>query len=168
MVSGTANHEGGCVCGALRYRVTAEPVRMSVCHCRFCQRQTGSAFHIGAVFRTPDFAFTAGSPRVYAHRSTGSGNALNMHFCEVCGTKVAMTFERFPDVTCVYAGTFDDPDWVTPTPENSRQIFLAYARRGTIIPPGVPTFHEYATTLDGAPIEPTIYDEPHIIGGDER
>jgi hypothetical protein len=51
-------HEGGCLCGAVRYRAKNEPVRRAVCHCRGCQRRTGSAFGIGAYFRDGDVELT--------------------------------------------------------------------------------------------------------------
>ena len=52
--------EGGCICGAVRFRVTNAPFRTSVCHCRFCQRRTGSAFGIGVYFRKADFELLQG------------------------------------------------------------------------------------------------------------
>jgi hypothetical protein len=59
-------HEGGCVCGAVRYRVRNAPARTSACHCRFCQRRTGSAFGIGAYFREADVEILSGELRTYA------------------------------------------------------------------------------------------------------
>jgi len=63
------NHEGGCVCGAVRYRVINAPARTSACHCRFCQRRTGSAFGIGAYFREADVEILSGELKTYEHRS---------------------------------------------------------------------------------------------------
>lgn len=54
-------HEGGCVCGAVRYRVRNKPVRTTACHCSFCQRRTGSAFGIGAYFREQDVEIVRGT-----------------------------------------------------------------------------------------------------------
>ena len=101
--------------------------------------------------------------RTYEHRSEGSGKLLTIHFCETCGTKLFLTFERFPDVAGIYGGTFDDPNWFDRTPENSKHIFLGVAQHGTVIPAGVITYLEYATTEDGTPIEPTIFGEPKTI-----
>lgn len=47
-------HEGGCLCGAVRYRARNQPARTSACHCTFCQRRTGSAFGVGAYFKQED------------------------------------------------------------------------------------------------------------------
>jgi hypothetical protein len=53
----TQTHEGGCACGAVRYRVKNAPFRTGVCHCKLCQRRTGSAFGVGVYFRTDGGTF---------------------------------------------------------------------------------------------------------------
>ena len=75
-----------------------------------------------------------------------------------------MTFERFPDACGVYAGTFDDPNWFEVGPSNSKHIFTGVARFDTVLPPGVNTFTEHATTNDGAPNQPVIFEQPHAVG----
>jgi len=119
------------------------------------------------IFGKSDFSLTKGAAKVYRHRSEGSGKEVHVHFCDTCGTKLYLTFERFNDVVGVYGGTFDDPNWYEMTPENSKQIFLSVAQRGTVIPPGVNIFDEHATTNDGTPIEPKVFSEPVIIGQKE-
>jgi hypothetical protein len=66
-------HDGGCLCGSLRYRVTGEPVRSTVCHCRFCQRVTGSAYLVEPVFLKHQVAFTVGEPKIYDHHGEHGG-----------------------------------------------------------------------------------------------
>jgi hypothetical protein len=61
-------HEDGCLCGAVRYRVKKDPVRASICHCRNCQRRTGSAFGIGAYFKEADVEIR-GELKTYEYRS---------------------------------------------------------------------------------------------------
>jgi hypothetical protein len=51
-------HEGGCLCGAVRYETLADPLRVTTCHCRFCQRATGSAYMVEPIFRTVDLRVT--------------------------------------------------------------------------------------------------------------
>jgi len=160
--------QGGCLCGGLRYAVSAPPARVTICHCRFCQRATGSAYMTEPVFPKGDFAVIAGTPTVYAHRSEGSGMLVGVHFCNVCGTKLFLSFERFPDVVGVYAGTFDDPNWYETDPQTLKHIFLSVAQHGTVIPPGIKTYREHASTNDGAPLEPVIYAAPHVIGAHEK
>jgi hypothetical protein len=156
--------QGGCLCGNLRYEVTQHPARTTVCHCTFCQRATGSAYMVEPIFDKAAFSMLQGTPKTYRHISTGSGQAVYVHFCDNCGTKLNLSFDRFPDAVGVYAGTFDDPDWFDITPETSKHIFLNVAQRGTIIPPHVNTFAEHAQTNDGTPCEPTVFDTPHVIG----
>jgi hypothetical protein len=107
----TALHEGGCLCGAVRYRVTAEPVRASICHCRNCQRRTGSAFGIGAYFREADVEIH-GELKTYEYRSDESGRWLRTQFCPNCGNTVTWTAEALAGIRAIAGGSFDDPDWL--------------------------------------------------------
>src|SRR5215510_4284866 len=115
-------HEGGCLCGALRYETEGDPVRVTICHCRFCQRATGAGHMIEPIFTLANFRILSGAPSIYELRSAGSGKLVLVHFCSTCGTKLWLTFERFPEVLGVYAGTFDDPAWFDIRPDFSKQI----------------------------------------------
>jgi hypothetical protein len=84
-------HEGGCACGAVRYRVKNAPFRTSVYHCRNCQRRTGSAFGVGIYFKQQDFELLRGELKPYRFRSDESGRWLSMEFCTSCGTTVTWT-----------------------------------------------------------------------------
>lgn len=159
-----ATHEGGCLCGEVRYVVHAAPRRVTMCHCRFCQRATGSAYMVEPIFAKSDFALLAGTPRRYDTRSEGSGKVVHVHFCADCGTKLWLSFERFPDVVGIYAGTFDEPAWFPIEPATAKHIFLGVARPDTVIPASFPTFVRHAMTNDGTPEEPTVFGAPHLIG----
>jgi hypothetical protein len=156
-------HEGGCLCGAIRYAVNAPPLRVTFCHCRFCQKATGSAYLVEPIFEKSALEVIAGLPKIYSHRSEGSGKIVHIHFCDACGTKLFLTFERFADVAGIYGGTFDDPNWFEYSASNAKHIFLSVARRGTIVPAGIPCFEEHATTNEGKPIEAKVYSEPHML-----
>ncbi len=156
--------QGRCLCGELQYQVLSPPSRVTICHCQFCQRATGSAYLVEPIFDKEEFSLIKGKAKVYTHRSEGSGQQVYVNFCANCGTKLYLTFDRWPDLLGVYGGTFDDPDWYDRTPENSKHIFLGVALTGTVIPPGVNTFEEHATTNDGTPKEPKKFAEPKIIG----
>ncbi len=156
--------EGGCLCSGIRYAAKSQPMRLTLCHCRFCQRATGSAYLVEPIFAKAEFAVTSGRPKIYRHRSQGSGKMVDVHFCDNCGTKLFLTFERFPDVVGVYGGTFDDPNWFTRSPENLKHIFLGVAQQGTVIPGGVACFQAHAISNDGQPIAPQIFDDFHVIG----
>ncbi|WP_157230911.1 GFA family protein [Kiloniella laminariae] len=155
--------EGGCLCGEVRYAVQAAPVRVTFCHCKFCQKATGSAYLVEPIFEAACFATIRGSAKVYKHKSEGSGKKVYIHFCATCGTKLYLTFERFADAVGVYGGTFDDPDWFDRTGETAKHIFLETAQRGTIIPPGINCYLAHATTNDGTAVNPQVYDKPRMF-----
>ena len=79
-----SRHEGGCLCGALRFAVSADPMRVTVCHCRFCQRTTGTAYLVEPVFLKTQFQITSGTPRTWDTVSAGSGKRVTIHFCATC------------------------------------------------------------------------------------
>ena len=154
-----AVHEGGCICGAVRYETEGDPLRVTICHCRFCQRATGGAYMVEPIFRREDLRVTKGRPAIYNHRSEGSGLLVDIHFCAACGTKLYLTFERFAESCGVYAGTFDDPNWFEISRENAKHIFIDPARPETILPAGIPLFREHAIRNDGTPLESVVLDQ---------
>lgn len=157
-------HEGGCICGEVRYHVTGEPTRVTICNCKFCQRGTGSAYLLEPIFAKDAFVVTKGTPKTYDHTSEGSGKTVTINFCANCGTKLFLDLERFPDVVGVFGGTFDDPNWFPRTPENTRYIYTGVAQQGLVLPAGFPTFEEHAFRLDGSTKEPVVYGEAHVVG----
>ena len=140
--------QGGCLCGAVRYGVRSDPVRTTMCHCRFCQRATGSAFHVAPVFPEDQFGVTKGAPKTYTHISDGSGKALYIRFCGQCGTKLYLSLERFPGTVGVYGGTFDEPNYFASRSPVTRQIFLGSGRAGTIVAAGTECFWGHAVDGD--------------------
>lgn len=153
-------HQGGCLCGKLRFEVTADPVRVSYCHCRFCQRSRGGPYMVEPIFSIVDFKITRGAPKVYDHTSEGSGKMVHLHFCDTCASATHLSFERFDDFVGVHAGTFDDPNWFHADAENAKHIFLDVARDDTVIPAGLPTYRQHATDRDGNPQSVTVYVTP--------
>jgi hypothetical protein len=131
-------HEGGCACGAVRYRVKGEPVRTNVCHCTFCQRRTGSAFGIGIFFKEEDIEFEQGELKTYEHHSDESHRWLRLGFCPNCGTTVTWTVEILPGARSIAGGTFDDRDWY----KIERHIWTRSAHPWVVIPPGVKVFEQ--------------------------
>jgi hypothetical protein len=156
--------EGGCVCTKVRYAVQSEPARITICHCTFCQKVTGGAYLVEPIFDEKDFSITTDDVKTYQHRSEGSGKLVYVHFCGACGTKLYLSFERFPDIIGVFGGTFDNPNWFERTPGNTKHIFLGVAQHGTAIPAGINTYLAHATENDGTPITPTVFTQPKIIG----
>lgn len=152
-------NSGGCLCGALRYTVSKPPLWVTICTCTFCQRATGAQGMVEPIFEITDLEFTKGTPKQYAHRSSGSGKNVFVHFCETCGTKTHLTFERWPDKLGVYAGTFDRPGWFEISPDNTKYIFRDNAARGTLFPAGFKTYPQHAATAEGVPLDPEVLDE---------
>lgn len=128
-------HEGGCVCGLLRYRVRGNPTRVTVCHCTWCQRRTGSAFGVSAVFPS-DRHELCGPFRTYRHRSDESGRWLDSSFCPSCGAHVGFTLEWVPGIFAVDAGTFDDPSWIRGGEHPFRYIYMSSAQTWSVPPEG--------------------------------
>jgi hypothetical protein len=148
--------QGGCICGDVRYETTAPPLRVTVCHCRFCQRATGAAYMVEPVFDLAAFRILQGSPATYDHVSEGSGKVVHVHFCRRCGTKLFLTFERFPGAAGIYAGTFDDPDRIEVRPEEARHLYCEVARPETLLPQGAQAFPGHARANDGTLFEPRV------------
>ncbi len=163
-----SSHAGGCLCGRVRYETRTSPLRVTYCHCRFCQRATGAAYMVEPIFRREDLAVTAGTPKLFELTSAGSGKNVRVHFCDSCGTKLYLTFERFPDVCGVYAGTFDEPDWFDVEQANAKQIFVDVARHDTVLMPGIGTFRAHSIDNQGAPQDGVVLDMPRIVGRPAR
>lgn len=106
---------GGCLCGQVRYSVEAEPIFVGVCHCRNCQKQTGSAFNIVVAIPKPALSVT-GAPRAFADHGD-SGKVLSRSFCSQCGSTLFDEAELMPGVVMISAGTLDDASEVAPTME---------------------------------------------------
>ncbi len=156
-------HEGGCLCKAVRFATTANPVRVTICYCTFCQVATGSIGMVEPIFSKADFRVLKGKPTTFDMPSRGSGKRISINFCATCGTKIFLAFERFEDAYGLYAGTFDDPNWFDRSPANAKHIFTGVAQKGTIIPPGYNTFVEHAWLNDGTPVAPTVFEHPHVV-----
>lgn len=135
------SHEGGCVCGAVRYRVKNPPTVALVCHCTFCRRRTGSAFGVGAYFRDEDVEFLAGERGSYEHRSDETRRWLKVEFCNRCGGNITWTLELRPGTRAIAAGSFDDPSWL----RIERHIWTRSATGWALIPEGMNTFAQAFT-----------------------
>ena len=76
---------GGCLCGAIRYEATGEPIFSTHCHCRDCQRASGSAYVATARLPAAGFRITKGSPKRFVGKAD-SGNEVTRVFCGDCGS----------------------------------------------------------------------------------
>jgi hypothetical protein len=124
---------GGCACGAIRYRCTAEPLFSLNCHCRDCQRETGSAFApIFAVARAA-FTVTQGRPK-YFDLTGDSGHTTRRAFCGECGSSLFGEPAVRPDMVTIRAGSLDDPSRFRP----SLDIYTSSAQPWDCMNPDLP------------------------------
>ena len=106
--------EGGCACGAVRYRLTAAPLIVHACHCRDCQRLTGSAFVINIWIEKSGVAADHALPQSFM-LTAGSGKPHEVFFCGRCGTYLWSKYHVAPgDTLMLRAGTLDHPEMVEP------------------------------------------------------
>lgn len=105
--------EGGCQCGAVRYRLTAGPQAVYACHCKDCQRFSGTSHTLSAVMRRGDVELIAGSLKGF-DKAADSGRTVRMLGCADCGTKVWNEPLSSPDLLILKPGTLDDASWVAP------------------------------------------------------
>lgn len=98
--------QGGCQCGELRYECTEQPLKIYVCHCAECRKQSASAFGISYFVNKRDFFPTRGTPHVWT-RITAGGHQLDCAFCAECGSRAWHCSSRTPGVVNVKAGSLD-------------------------------------------------------------
>lgn len=101
--------EGGCDCGALRYRITGEAHDSGYCHCRICQRTSGAPLQAFARIRADQFAYTQGNPAVYLSSEWGQ-----REFCPACGSQLLYRGRQAPHDVAFNTPTLDDPTQYPP------------------------------------------------------
>lgn len=109
------NAPGGCLCGAIRYRITAAPIATSFCHCRSCRLATGAPAAAWVILPRDGLVFDQGEPVSFA-----SSPGKQRTFCGRCGTSLTYRREDRPDSIDIHTATLDDPDAFPPT----REIWL--------------------------------------------
>ncbi|HEY5802611.1 MAG TPA: GFA family protein [Lysobacter sp.] len=100
----TGSFEGGCLCGAVRYRADAEPLRGVICHCRTCRRHSGAPALAFVHFPIGSFAWTAQPPSWFR-----SSQFAQRAFCPTCGSTLGMREDVLDDRVQVSVGSLDDP-----------------------------------------------------------
>jgi hypothetical protein len=100
---------GGCQCGAIRFALSAPPRKVSICHCRMCQKASGAPFASFADIENSDFSWTRGKPAAFR-----SSSIAERDFCANCGTLLSFRRIGGPRIE-IMTGAFDRPDRVVPT-----------------------------------------------------
>lgn len=130
---------GGCTCGQIRYKLAARPIYVHCCHCRWCQRETGSAFALNAMIETANVVLDAGAPET-VETPTASGKGQRIVRCPTCRVALWSHYAGAgPKIAFVRVGTLDTPDACPP----NIHIFTASKQPWVVLPPGARAVPEY-------------------------
>lgn len=139
--------DGGCSCGAVRYRVELEPLIVHCCHCRWCQRQTGTAFALNALIEAERVSMLSGEVETIDTPSP-SGKGQTISRCPQCRVAVWSSYYMGglkQRIRFIRVGTLDNPDRLPP----DVHIFTSTKQPWVILPPddyAVDIFYDYETT----------------------
>jgi hypothetical protein len=125
---------GGCACGAIRYSFEGEPLVALNCHCRDCQRESGSAYVPVLIVPFKGWKLERGKPRHFSVPAD-SGELATRNFCGDCGSPLfGLPATRESDIVTIRAGSLDDPSLFRPT----RDIYVSSAQPWDVMDPGLP------------------------------
>jgi hypothetical protein len=131
--------DGGCACGAVRYRVRGEPINVNNCHCTLCQRQTGSTSVVNAFFEADRVTILSGELSENTV-TAGSGNPHVIRRCARCGTALFSHYSRFGRLGMgVRVGSLDDSAAFQP----DAVVFAGNRMPWVELPVGIPAFENY-------------------------
>lgn len=130
------NFKGGCFCGAVRYECNADPIFMGNCHCRDCQKSTGTAYVAAIAVPTP--ALRVSGEVHYYESKADNGNTVRRGFCPKCGSRLLGESSGMPQMSMIMAGTLDDPKQFQPMME----VYTASAQPWDYMNPTSPKFEK--------------------------
>lgn len=131
--------EGGCACGGVRYRMTSKPLFVHCCHCRWCQRETGSAFALNAMLETDRLDVLKGEPAAVMIPSE-SGRGQKIIRCPDCEVALWSHYSGAGDlVSFIRVGTLDNPDAAPP----DIHIFTDSKQPWVVLGDGLPAYEDY-------------------------
>ncbi len=136
--------DGGCDCGAVRYRMTGRPMVVHCCHCRWCQRESGSAFALNAMIEADRVVVLQGTPEIVDTPSQ-SGGGQKFARCPTCRIALWSNYAGAGDrIRFVRVGSLDDPDRFPP----DIHIYTASKQPWVVLPAGVPAVDGYYDRAD--------------------
>ncbi len=139
-----AMDEGGCACRAVRYRMTSKPMFVHCCHCRWCPRETGSAFALNAMIEADRVSLLQGELDIVDTPSNG-GRGQGIARCATCRVALWSNCAGAGNaVQFVRVGTLDEPDRLPP----DIHIFTSTRQPWLVLPPGAPAVDEYYDLAD--------------------
>ena len=121
--------EGGCLCGAIRFRATGKPTNTMVCHCQTCRRAAGSPVVAWLTFDRKDFRITRGKLSEF-----NSTPPVTRGFCGTCGTPLTYAHRDSPDSIDVTTCSVDDPQAYPPTHQSWLSDDVGWVRFGDGLP----------------------------------
>ncbi|HEY8604194.1 GFA family protein [Tsuneonella suprasediminis] len=127
--------EGGCNCRHARYKLHGAPLAVAACHCRNCQRQSGSAYSVNLVVAGDSVAIE-GELACYEDPDSESGKPVLREFCPNCGSPIRSIPTASPAMVAIKAGTLDNPDAFPP----AIHIWTCQMLDWVDVPEGVPQF----------------------------
>jgi len=132
-------HDGGCTCRSVRYRIRSAPLFVHCCHCRWCQRETGSAFALNALIESDRIELLRGEVEV-VDTPSASGKGQRIARCPHCRIGVWSNYGDGGDaVRFVRVGTLDEPDRLPP----DIHIYTSTKQPWVVLPPATPAVAEY-------------------------
>lgn len=141
--------EGGCGCRQIRYQLLVQPMFVHCCHCRWCQRESGSAFALNAMLEAEQVHLLSGAPEII-NTPTESGKGQNIARCPTCRVALWSTYAGAgPHIRFVRVGTLDMPDHLPP----DIHIFCASKQPWVTLAPGIPAVAEYYSRSEYWPAE---------------
>ena len=139
MTTDTTDCDGGCTCRHVRYRMKGRPLFVHCCHCRWCQRETGSAFALNAMIEADRVEILSGDVVVVA-TPTLSGKGQKIARCPTCQVALWSNYAGAGDAVCfVRVGTLDAPQRMPP----DIQIFTASKQPWVVLAADIPAVPEY-------------------------
>ena len=124
---------GGCLCGAVRFQITAKPLATHYCHCTMCQKASGGPFTVGTTVPFEGFSFTKGKPAAYE----SSPRNLRL-FCGACGSSLGARMAEDPKLIVVDLGSLDDPNLIKPESHDFTSTQVSWCK----IDDGLPRYTE--------------------------
>jgi hypothetical protein len=134
-----SGHEGGCLCGKVRFRATAPAIDKGYCHCRMCQKNSGAPVVAWATFPAGSFSWIGEPPASYQ-----SSREARRQFCPHCGSYMVFVSDRFPDEVAVNTASFDDPEAFPP----DMHIFVSTRISWLHLADGLPQYESYRAPVD--------------------
>ena len=134
--------DGGCACGSIRYECESKPLLLYKCHCRACQRASGSGFAALIWVASDKLQLTANHPQYYAVVAD-SGRQLERGFCPKCGSNVLLQ-PSFPDVVFIVVSSLDDPSEFKP----EQEIWTSSAQPWDLLDSNLQQFDQQFSSVD--------------------